>query len=274
MKAFDRNFPHDEDIMKHLLLLINLDDSCERLERASSQLQKVALPFTRISAFDGRRTNPDDLPVYDREKAYNYLGRAMVGGEMGCYFSHLDCAHNFLKSDADICIVIEDDIQFEINFTEIIVEAVGWMNENGHADWEILNFGNQKLKISTPLKQLSAEQGKYSLHKAHYFPMTTTGIVWSRAGAKAFIEASLRIYAPVDNYLRHWQTRRDKGFSFHPPLVTTTGSASEIDTNGTGMRRKNKRALNYYFAKQKRLWIDKAIATKHKVMMRCLGQDR
>jgi len=190
---------------------------------------------------------------------------------MGCYFSHLNCAKKFLESDAEIGIVIEDDIQFEANFAELITEAVDWMNNNGHADWEILNFGNQKLKISTPLKQLSPEYGKYSLHKAHYFPMTTTGIAWSRAGAKAFIDASERIYAPVDNYLRHWQTRRDKGFSFHPPLVATTGSASEIDTNTTGMRRKNKRALNYYYAKQKRLWIDKFIAAKNKVLMRFLG---
>lgn len=254
--------------MKHVLFLINLDDSRERLEDARAQLQKVGLPFTRVSAYDGRKVNPDDLPVYDSSRAYAYLGRAMVGGEMGCYFSHLTCARQFLAGDADLCIVIEDDVQLTDDFVKIIRQAVEWMKQTGHADWEILNFGNQKLKISTQLKTFIADGKRHDLHKAHYFPMTTTGIAWSRAGAQAFLDASESIFAPVDNYLRHWQTRRNKGYSFHPPLVTTTGSQSEIDTTHSGMRRNNKRAINYYYAKHKRLWVDKFIAAKNKLRMR------
>lgn len=254
--------------MKHVLFLINLDDSGDRLESASAQLSDVGLAFTRVSAYDGRKTNPDDLSVYDRSAAYAYLGRAMVGGEMGCYFSHIECARQFLQSDAELGIVIEDDIHLTGDFVKTILQAVAWMEENGHADWEIVNFGNQKLKISTPLKAFYEGADVYQLHKAHYFPMTTTGIAWSRAGARAFLDASQTIYAPVDNYLRHWQTRRDKGYSFLPPLVSTTGSQSEIDTSAGGMRRKNQRAFNYYYAKQKRLWVDKLIAAKNKILAR------
>lgn len=251
--------------MKHELYLINLDDSQERLEAASSQLRSAGLSFTRVAAYDGRKTNPDDLSIYDRAKAYEYLGRAMVGGEIGCYFSHLDCARKFLESEADVGIVIEDDIRFEHDFVATIVKAVEWMTLHGHSDWDILNFGNQKLKISTPLQIFSSGAAEHALHKAHYFPMTTTGVAWSRPGAQAFIDASGTIFAPVDNYLRHWQTRRGKGYSFLPPLVSTTGSESEIDTSPAGMRRKNQRAVNYYYAKQKRLWIDKFIAAKKKI---------
>lgn len=251
--------------MKHELYLINLDDSRERLLAATAQLQRAGLSFTRVAAYDGRKTNPDELAVYDRAKAYEYLGRAMVGGEIGCYFSHLTCAQKFLDSDADVGIVIEDDIQFQNDFVAPIIEAVDWMTHHGHADWEVLNFGNQKLKISTPLHTCAMGSAQHTLHKAHYFPMTTTGVAWSRAGAQAFVNASGTIFAPVDNYLRHWQTRRAKGYSFLPPLVTTTGSQSEIDTSPAGMRRKNQRAVNYYYAKQKRLWVDKFIAAKKKV---------
>lgn len=247
--------------MKHVLLLINLDDSRDRLETATAQLRTAGLEFTRVAAYDGRKTNPDDLTIYDRTAAYSYLGRAMVGGEVGCYFSHLECARQFLQSDAQLGIVIEDDIHIRGNFVATILRAVAWMGENGHADWEIINFGNQKLKISTPLHAFSEGDAGHQLHKAHYFPMTTTGIAWSRAGAQAFLDASQTIYAPVDNYLRHWQTRRGKGYSFCPPLVSTTGTQSEIDTSAAGMRRKNQRAINYYYAKQKRLWVDKFIAS-------------
>lgn len=254
--------------MKHILYLINLDESLQRLEVATNQLSTQGLQFKRLSAYDGRKTNPDDLVVYDRSKAYQYLGRAMVGGEMGCYFSHLDAAHQFLKSDASIGIVIEDDIRCDIDFVSIIQEAVDWLNQNGHADWELLNFGNQKLKISTPVREFRLGAKIYTLHKAHYFPMTTTGIAWSRAGAQNFIDSSQSIFAPVDNFLRHWQTRRAKGYSFDPPLVSTTGTQSLIDNKSSGMRRTNKRAINYYYAKQKRLWVDKFIAMRHKLRLK------
>lgn len=246
--------------MKIATYLINLDGSADRLAAATAQLQTHGIAFERIAAVDGRKFVVDELPIYDKKRALRYMGRNLVGGEIGCYMSHMKCAEAFLASDADIAIVIEDDMQCQSNFVAAIQEAVQWLESHGHADWQVFNFGNQKMKLATALQPLRSAAEPCVLQHAHYFPMTTTGVVWSRAGATAFLRETERqgIFAPVDNFLRYWQTRANKGYCFWPPLVSTTGADSEID--GKTARKKHRRAAHYFFSKQARLWQDKALA--------------
>ncbi len=247
--------------MKLAVYLINLEGSDERLNTISAALAKHHIAFERVSAVDGRKFDVQSLDCYQEQEALSYMGRQLVGGEIGCYLSHLECAKRFLASDSDALVVIEDDMQVDINFLPIIENALAWLALQ-RPDWEVINYGNQKMKIATPLHKISAQGQTYELCHAHYFPMTTTGIVWSRRGAQAFVSASSKIFAPVDNFLRYWQTRRNQGYSFLPPLVTTTGSESEIDTGAK--RKEHRREWYYYFSKQRRLWVDKFLAASHK----------
>ena len=90
--------------------LINLDGSDERLAQASAVLSEQSIAFERISAFDGRGIEPTSIADYDEIAALSYMGRTLKGGELGCYFSHLDCARRFLAFDADYVVVLEDDM--------------------------------------------------------------------------------------------------------------------------------------------------------------------
>ncbi len=249
--------------MKIATYLINLDGSDERLSAISAALQKHGIAFERVPAVDGRQFDVQALDCYQEQEALSYMGRQLVGGEIGCYLSHLECAKRFLASDSDALVVIEDDMQVDINFLPIIENALRWLAQQ-HPHWEVINYGNQKMKIATPLHSVKEEGQTFALCHAHYFPMTTTGIVWSRSGAQAFVDASGQIFAPVDNFLRHWQTRRNRGYCFAPPLVTTTGSESEIDTGSK--RKAHRREWYYYFSKQRRLWVDKFLAAHHKYL--------
>ena len=251
--------------MKIASYLINLDGSNERLASATAQLQQHGIAFERIAAVDGRKFAVDELAIYDKKRALRYMGRDLVGGEFGCYMSHMKCAEAFLASNADIAIVLEDDMQCSYNFVPSITEAVQWLEQNGRSDWQVFNFGNQKLKISTPLHPIANNKQGAILHAAHYFPMTTTGVVWSRTGAAEFLKQTRihGIFCPVDNFLRYWQTRSGKGYSFAPALVQTTGTGSEIDHNT--VRKKHQRAPYYFFSKQARLWQDKCLAIKNKI---------
>ena len=145
------------------------------------------IAFERISAVDGRKFDVDAHPLYDKKRALRYMGRDLVGGELGCYLSHMKCAQALLGSDAEIAIVLEDDMQCDSPFVPSIVEAVQWLQEHGRSDWQVFNFGNQKMKLSSALHPISASAQGAVLHAAHYFPMTTTGMVWSRAGAAEFL---------------------------------------------------------------------------------------
>ena len=246
--------------MTIITYLINLDDSKARLNYASQQLHNAQVPFTRISAFDGRHLDLQAVKEYDEKKALAYMGRTLKGGELGCYFSHLKCVQAFLATDAKYAMVLEDDMQLvEAKETLPILQTIITWLEANQAHWYLLHIGATKRKIYTTKATILDRE----IMQAHYFPMTTTGLVWSRQGAQAFLNEHQTIFAPVDNYFRWWLTKNNRGFSVWPPLVTTTGAQSDID--GQTLKRKNTgRSIRYGLAKQKRLWSDKFIAIAHK----------
>lgn len=247
--------------MKLLTYLINLDGSDERLKRATDILHEQGVVFERVSAFDGRGVDVSNIQDYDENKALAYMGRTLKGGEIGCYFSHLNCAKKFLASDAEFVMVLEDDMQATEDLMIKVDETLDWL-ESGGIDWYLINIGALKRKIHTPLHKIQ----HHILSKAHYFPMTTTGVIWSRKGAQFFIDSALPVYAPIDNFFRDWLTDNNKGLSVYPPLVYSSESfESDID-GGRGKRKSIGRTKYYGYAKQKRLWKDKVKALKNKYL--------
>lgn len=245
--------------MKTTFYLINLDGSTDRLQSASQQLHGEAVDFIRVPAFDGRGKNVSEFKDYDQDAAIAYMGRPLRGGEIGCYYSHLKCIDLFLASDDDYAVVIEDDVAIPQGGLKRLLKALSWLDAE-HRGWDVMNFGAQKNKIYSSLHAVDG----HHIVKAHYFPMTTTGIVWTRQGAQAFLNAHPRIYAPIDNTLREWQSAVDKGISIVPPLVSTTGAESDIDSGATHARNKQGRLASYGVKKQWRLWRNKFQAFGHK----------
>ena len=251
--------------MKIATYLINLDGSSERLASATAQLQQHGIAFERISAVDGRKIPTTELEqLYDKKRAIAYMGRDLSPGEIGCYLSHIKAIQAFLASNADIGVILEDDCRILHTYAPPIQKAAKWLNENGHQSWHAINISNNKLKIATALSPIALEQGHSQLFHSHYFPMLATAIVWSRAGAQAFLGLEQTIFCPYDNYLRYWQTRENKGYSIFPPLLCTTEVSSDIDA--AGKRKTIQRGMSYGLAKQKRLWQDKILAFKNKIL--------
>ena len=246
--------------MSTVFYLINLDDSTERLKSATEQLSREDVDFIRISAFDGRGKSMSDFKDYDEAKAESYMGRGLRGGEMGCYYSHLECIRQFLATAHDYAVVIEDDVFIPNKAMQTLKKMMSWL-QGKNLKWDVINFGAQKNKIYSTLTEIDT----HKLVKAHYFPMTTTGIVWTRSGAQRFLEYSQTIYAPVDNALREWQCQENLGVSIVPPLVSTTGAESDIDSGTIKARSKQGRLISYGLRKQWRLWRQKSLAIIHKI---------
>lgn len=246
--------------MSTAFYLINLDDSTERLQSASEQLTREGVDFIRVSAFDGRGKSMADFKDYDAVAAESYMGRSLRGGEMGCYYSHLQCIQQFLASSHNYAVVIEDDVLIPANAMKKLQKTLSWLQEKKIV-WDVINFGAQKNKIYSKLTEIA----NHKIVKAHYFPMTTTGIVWTRPGAQRFLDYSKTIYAPVDNTLREWQCKENRGISIVPPFVSTTGAESDIDSGTVKARSKQGRLFSYGIRKQLRLWRQKILAMVNKV---------
>lgn len=250
--------------------VINLDGSTDRLEAISARLAAFGIDYERISAVDGRPLDLSTVADYDAAHAERYMGRSLVGGEIGCYHSHLKVAARFLQSDARYALVLEDDALPLCDPVKLLEQALADL-EKIDPEWLLINIGNSKLKIATSLCRYDIDGLHIALVAAHYFPMTTSAIVWSREGARLFVEQHRKIFAPVDNYFRHWLTRTGHGYSFTPPPVTTTEAASQILASSGQQRKTHQRRWFYGLAKQWRLMVDKLIASRHKRRFRLSG---
>lgn len=243
------------------IFLINLDDSVQRLRLATEQLDHAGLNFRRVPAVDGRTCPVESLPGYDPDAALNCLGRTMRGGEIGCYLSHLLCIERFLDSGADFGAVLEDDILPGQGFTTGLGGVLDWLACRPGV-WNVVHLAPVRHKIYTPLADL--DRGHRLTH-AHYFPMTTTALLWTRHGAEAFWAQHRRIVMPVDMCLRYWLARTDRGLAVWPPLARTTGADSEIASRARPRRSSGGRHPLYPLMNQRRMAADKLWAIRHKL---------
>jgi len=201
-------------------LAVNLDGSDDRWRAVSAALARAGIAFDRLPAIDGRARPPDAFPDYDGARAMRHMGRGLVGGEVGCYLSHLAAARAFLDTGAPHGLVLEDDAAPVPELRQIVERTTDFLDAADPA-WRIVNLGHtrqlRRLRISTPvLKIKDGGQWMYSLERAFWFPIGACGILWSRRGAGEFVAGHERIFAPVDNFLRHWITRAGGGYAFAP----------------------------------------------------------
>lgn len=76
--------------------LINLDSRPDRLETSTKQLRNLGIDFQRISAIDGK-----DLPS----------NRFLTPNVLACWQSHLLAYKNFLGTNAQYALILEDDFE-------------------------------------------------------------------------------------------------------------------------------------------------------------------
>ena len=232
---------------KFITLLINLDGSDDRLVAAKAALDAAGIDFERFPAFDARGKAPTDFPFYDNRAAIGFFSRPMTGGEIGCYMSHLQCAQRLLDSDADYALVLEDDMTMPSNGGAVVADLIDHLDAVD-PDWEIVNLGRPAHKIATDTGTVHG----LTVQAAHYFPVTTTGLLWSRKGAAAFAATEGHVYGPVDHFFRRFFTKRGHGFALSPALTLPSGAQSEIDVPAAQTRDRPVRGLRYHWIEFRR----------------------
>ncbi len=100
--------------------MINLDRAPERLARISGQLQRLHLPCTRLAAVDARALTPAQRAALDEPAFHRKHGMTPLPGELGCYLSHIDVMRNFLASDAEFALVLEDDVLLQDSLPAVL----------------------------------------------------------------------------------------------------------------------------------------------------------
>lgn len=231
--------------------VINLERSPERLQNIQSELQREGIEFHRIAAIDGK-----SLPLgqhgYGLQVDTSNFERELTPGEIGCALSHVAALREFLNSDADIALVLEDDVVLVPGIRDTIQSFIDWATTSD-TRFRAANLGQVAKQPFSPLLQVSS----HTFGRSYYYPMTAAALLWTRQGAAHFLHTNSKIPAPIDIQFRKWIGRSGLGLGVRPPLAKQSGVSSDIAERKTTTHR---RSLTYRYRSYRRKFREKADA--------------
>lgn len=229
--------------------VINLERSVDRLKAVASGLDAVRLNWSRLRAIEPPLHNYLDHPLYNKIGIRRYLGADLRRGEIGCFLSHMYALERFLDSDAELTLVLEDDVDFSSVDLDVFNEVVSELLKMPQSSWACLNLTEIYVKWRDVLKDAE----RWRLYRAFYFPMLASGLIWSREGARSFLEFVRQrgIFLPVDQQIRFYLARNGLGLSLDKPLIPLFGFPTTIAERELALRpfwfsKPNRRMHNYW----------------------------
>ena len=174
------------------------------------------------------------------------MGRGLQPGEVGCFLSHKKAIKQFLSTDAPYAIVFEDDAIPNEGFEQTVTTIIDkFLKHNNSA--AAVNLGAMDFKYSSKVLAINDK----ILRCTHRFPMLATAVLWTRYGAKTFLESSSPITMPYDNFLRYLFSGTNEAFSIQPPIIRFSGIESDIAARNENIRRSARNRSKLYFIENK-----------------------
>jgi glycosyl transferase family 25 len=210
--------------------VINLPRSVARRERMEAQLQAMGLDYRLFPGVDGRAAWDRLAPSLDGDAFRRNVGRSALPGEVGVYHAHLEVWRDFLAGDADVALVMEDDVVFHPEFKAALSAALG-----ARERWDLLKLN--RIRAKQPIRQ--GRIGQWSLN-AYLGPATGTGAyLITRDLAARLLPAMLPITRPIDHELDRIHVHDFRHYGLEPfPSHVDDGNESTITGTGFAAARK------------------------------------
>lgn len=202
------------------IYIINLDRAKDRWAQISAHLDSLGLAYTRVPAVEGRHIS---LPTDDYdEAAYLRLhGKLTNPNEIGCYLSHVKVMREFLASEADYAIILEDDAKLEPGCIEAIQEAIAKHGKK----WDLLRLHG--VHGGTPAR-FAKLCGGYSLCIDLTRQTGSAAYLVNRKAANALVSKLLPMKLPYDHAFEKDWTMGFTNAAIHPFCVSLTKAESNI----------------------------------------------
>ena len=206
---------------------INLDRSPDREVKIRARLADAGFDFQKCVGVDGGNLSADQLSFYDEARTIKYMGRKLYKGELGCYLSHLKAVKAFLETDAEFGLIVEDDLVVPDGFKRFCLNVCDTARR-AYPEWQLINLYRGAGRPFTDLKTLKLGATLHRYGIAHSFPASAVALIWSRSGARNFIEKYSTIYAPVDQITKAWMSKTGLGLGFREPVLLNDAEYSVI----------------------------------------------
>ena len=189
--------------------VINLERAPERLGRISQQMQRLALPFTRLPAVDARALQASQRAALDEPAYRRKHGMTPLLGELGCYLSHVLAMQQFLASPAQFALVLEDDVLLHDSLPAVLQGLIR------HADrWDMVKLSAVHSGTPVPVLQVAPD---HSLAVMLSRCTGSSAYLVNRRAAQTYADGLLPMSLPHDHVI-------DQGWRFglKVRLVTPT----------------------------------------------------
>lgn len=190
-----------------MVLLINLPRSTDRLSRMERQMSETGLAYNLLPAVDGRELWDQLLSSVDVNAFERHVGRDLLPGEVGCYHSHLKAWRRFLASNAQVLLVLEDDMVFHHDFVDALRIAL-----RGKAHWDLLKLS--KIRANQPICQ-----GHLAAYRLNAYVGAATGFgayLIQRETAQRLLPRLLPMSAPIDRELEQVHRHHLRHYGLEP----------------------------------------------------------
>ncbi|EEZ33924.1 glycosyl transferase family protein [Brucella sp. NF 2653] len=105
--------------------LINLDRAPERLARMTAILESFDIPFERVPATDAKQHTFNERAVSSKTPSGQ---PALVGGDIACGFSHVECLTRIVEGSDQYAAILEDDLHLASDIKSYLNSAE-WIPE-------------------------------------------------------------------------------------------------------------------------------------------------
>lgn len=202
------------------VVLINLERSADRRATMQARLSAIPLGFEWLRGIDGKAKWTEIEQQLDQSAFDRNVGRPALPGEVGCYLSHLQAWQALLSSDAEVLLVLEDDVVFHEDFMTALGLALA------HRDaWDFLKLNH--IRAKQPIRQRAV--GPYSLN-AYLGPATGLGAyLIQRHTIENLLPRMLPIRRPIDHELDRIHEHDFRHYGLEPfPSHVDDGDVSTI----------------------------------------------
>lgn len=220
---------------------INLRERPDRWERFIHQsgLQRFIqrYPFERMEGVPGKKLDIQEDPrVSLRTKRNIFLKKRRdhedldSPGGVGCYLSHYNCWKKFLESNAEYCLVLEDDAAIPYMFKENFQLAFENFQQDPMAPdiWQLSTPFNKNINMK---RSMDLSEILYKKSWGYGVLCPGTGYVLRKNAAKILIDHAFPIDGHVDMYMYRCSQLGYVKIAVYEKLFLRQASVKKKDSN-------------------------------------------
>lgn len=217
------------------VVYINLDEDTGRRAALEAQFAAAGVEAQRHPATRWTRlSTAAQAALYSEALNRQSYFRPLVAGEKGCYASHIEVWRALLASDAPGLVVLEDDVELEPDFAEV-VNAIAALPPG----WNMVKLIGREREKAQARQPLTA---RHALVDYRRVPSLTAGYVISREGARKLLAARVPYGRPIDIDLRLWW---ECDLSVQGVVPAAIRLAESSDASSIGQRESRSLALRW-----------------------------